>query len=343
MVRSFGRLPDGREVFCFTLTDGRICCEVLTYGATLRTLFVQDRIGGRRDVVLGFDRLEDYISGTCYLGATVGRFANRIGGACFSLDGSSYLLSANDGNNHLHGGTVGFDRQLWTVEEAAEDRLSLGLVSPDGQEGYPGTLRVRVTYTVADGALRLDYFAETDRPTLCNLTNHSYFNLNGHASGSVLHHVICLHADSYTPTDAASIPTGSISAVDGTPMDLRQPTRIGAKISEDFPQLKQAGGYDHNFIPNGEGLRELAWAAGDQSGIRLYVESTQPGVQFYTANFLKDQPVGKDGAVYTPRDGFCLETQAFPDAPHHPNFPGAVLLPGECCRQTTVFRFSTLP
>lgn len=342
MAERFGRLPDGREVQRFPLTDGRVQASVLTYGATLQALLVPDRHGELRDVVLGFDRLEDYLVSTCYLGATVGRSANRIGGACFSWNGVRYSLSKNDGHNHHHGGNIGFDRQLWTVEDAAEDHLTLRLISPDGQEGYPGTLTATVTYTVADGALRLDYFAKTDRPTLCNLTNHSYFNLTGHASGNILEHVIRLNADRYTPTDASSVPTGAIAPVAGTPMDLRQPTQISARIDDDFPQLRQARGYDHNYVPNGIGLREIASVFSPESGIRLRVDSTQPGVQFYTGIYLENQPVAKDGAVYRPRDGFCLETQAFPDAPNHADFPSTVLLPGECYRHTTVFRFSTL-
>lgn len=340
MKRKFGTLPDGREVACYTVSDGVISCELLDWGAAVRALRVPDRDGVLRDVVLGFDFLEAYIAQDKYLGATVGRFANRIGGAAFTLDGVGYSLAANDGKNHLHGGICGFDRQLWTAEAASEQSVTFCLTSPDGQEGYPATLRVQVRYTAQDGALTVEYTATADRPTLCNLTNHSYFNLNGHASGSVLSHSIQIFADRYTPNGDGNVPTGEISEVAGSPMDLREPTRIGTHIDEDFPQLRQARGYDHNYIPNGEGLRRIARAESEQSGIALELFSTQAGVQFYTGNYLAGCPVGKDGAIYRNRDGFCLETQALPDAPHHAHFPSAVLRPDEVYRQTTVYRFS---
>ena len=341
MEQLFGRLPDGRAVRQFTLTGGRISCDVLDYGATLRALRVPDRGGRLRDVVLGFDRMEDYLSQDSHHGATIGRFANRIGGAGFRLDGKDYPLAANDGRNHLHGGVYGFDRQLWTVTDASESGVTFSLLSPDGQEGYPGSLRVTVRYALDEGALTLEYRAETDKPTLCSLTNHAYFNLNGHADGEVLGHTVQIRADCYTPSDAGAIPTGEILPVDGTPMDLRRETPIGAQIDADFSQLQQAGGYDHNWVPNGSGLREVAAARGERSGIRMRVFSTQPGLQFYTGNYLGGDPAGKGGAVYRRRCGFCLETQAFPDAPNKPQFPSAALRPGETYRQTTVYRFDT--
>ena len=340
MKQLFGTLPDGREVFQYTLTDGVISCDILPWGATVRALRVPDRQGKVRDILLGLPRLEDFFGKTGYLGATVGRYANRIGGAAFTLDGVTYPLAANNGKNHLHGGLVGFDRQLWNVEDESDTSLTLRLVSPDGQEGYPGNLTVTVRYAVQNGSLGIEYTATTDKPTLCNLTNHSYFNLNGHDSGDVLDQIIQIHATRYTPSDAGSIPLGELAEVTGTPMDLREPTPIGAHIDADFWQLNQADGYDHNYMPDGSGLREIAMARSEESGIEMRVFSTQHGVQFYSGNNIRNLPVGKDGAVYGKRCGFCLETQNFPDAPHHEHFPSAVLRPGEKYRQFTEYRFS---
>jgi aldose 1-epimerase len=295
------------------------------------------------DVLLGFDSLEDYRRQDKYLGAIVGRYANRIGGASFTIDAATYPVAANDGGkNHLHGGVTGFDKQIWTVMGAGEKSLTLALESPHGQEGYPGNLTVQVTYTLSEDALTIDYAASADRPTLCNLTNHAYFNLSGHQSGPVTDQLIRLFADAYTPADPSSIPTGEILPVAGTPMDLREPTAIGAHIDEDFPQLTQAGGYDHNWVINGPSgvLRPAAWAHSPATGITLEALTTQPGVQFYTGNYLDGCPAGKNDAVYGRRHGFCLEAQLFPDSPHHPNFPSATLRPGETWRASTVYRFS---
>ena len=237
---------------------------------------------------------------------------------------------------------MGFNQRVWTVEEAAEDRLTLSLFSPDGEEGYPGDLTVRVTYALTEEGLTIRYRAECGRSTVCNLTNHAYFNLSGHDSGPVLDQVIQLLADFYTPTDPLSIPTGEIAPVEGTPMDLRTPAPIGARIGEDFPQLLQAGGYDHNWIPNGRPgtLRPIARAFSETTGISMEVLSTLPGVQFYTGNYLDGCPAGKGGAPYANRWGFCLETQFYPDSPNHENFPSCVLRPGEVFDHTAAFRFS---
>ena len=340
MKQRFGLLPDGREVFQYTLQDGAMSCDVLTWGAAVRALRVPDKDGTPLDVLLGFDTIEAYLKQTCYLGAVVGRFANRIGDAAFELDGVRYPLAANDGKNHLHGGLIGFDRQIWNVEAVSDNAITLSLTSPDGQEGYPGTLIARVTYTLEGGALRIDYRAETDKPTVCNLTNHSYFNLDGHDSGDILRQSIQIHADCFTPTDAGSIPTGELAPVDGTPMDLRDLTPIGKDIDADFAQLQMAGGYDHNYVLRGSGLREAAVAKAARSGITMRVETTQPGIQFYSGNYLDGCPDGKGGAPYKKRYGFCLETQVFPDAPNKPDFPTARLNPGEVYEQTTVYRFS---
>lgn len=340
MKKGFGCLPDGQAVTEYELCGGVLRCGILDYGATVRTLTVPDRCGRPRDVVLGFDSLQGYLQNRCYLGATVGRCANRIGGAEIHLGGRRFPLSANEGRNHLHGGASGFDRRLWTAELAEEDRLILSLVSPDGDQGYPGTLRVSVSFTLADAALRIEYRAVCDADTVCNLTNHSYFNLDGHDGGSVLRQRVRIPADFYTPADAAGVPDGRVLPVDGTPMDLREWTPIGAHVDEDFPQLRLARGYDRNYVPRGSGLREAARAGSAESGIGLRVLSTQPSLQFYTGNWLHGCPAGKAGAVYDDRTGFCFEAQGFPDAPHHPAFPSVLLRAGETYRQTIVFQFS---
>ena len=342
-IRPFGILPDGREVQEITLKSGRLSCSVITYGGALRTLTVPDREGRPVDVVLGFDRLEDYCRQDKYLGALIGRYANRIGGSRFSLNGAEYPLRANDGKNHLHGGPEGFDKQVWKVEKAEKSRLVLSLTSPDGQEGYPGELRVRVTYILTDSGLVLDYRAWCDRDTLCNLTNHAYFNLGGHRSGPVSGQYIRIFADTYTPTDAGSIPTGEIAPVEGTPMDLREGMPIGAHADDPFPQLALAGGYDHNWVldkaPQAISPAALAWC--EETGIVMETDTTLPGVQFYSGNYLDGCPAGKGGAPYAKRWGFCLETQFFPDSPNQPAFPGALLKAGECWHHQTMYRFST--
>ncbi len=339
----FGALPDGTAVDQYTLTAGRLECDVITYGGAIRTLRVPDRDGRIVDVLLGFDRLEDYLDpGNGCLGALVGRYANRIGGASFDLNGVRYPLAANNGVNHLHGGIVGFHKRVWTAEAAGDDFVTLALDSPDGEEGYPGDLAVRVTYRLAEDGLAIEYRARAEQDTLCNLTNHAYFNLSGHDSGPVTDQTIQIFAGRYTPTDAGSIPTGEIAPVDGTPMDLRQPLPIGTHWDDGFQQLIFAGGYDHNWVLDGAdgSLRPAARAASPETGIALEVLTTLPGVQFYTANSLDGCPAGKGGTPYSRRWGFCLETQLFPDSPHHPNFPSAVLRAGEVWAHTTALRFS---
>lgn len=339
---SFGVMPDGTTVDLYTLTAGALRCGVITFGGSLQSLRVPDRAGKPVDVLLGFDALEPYRTHGKSFGALVGRFANRIGGARFTLNGTVHPLVANDhGVNHLHGGGLGYNRRVWKVDSASDNALTLSLFSPDGEEGYPGDLLVRVTYTLEETGLTIDYRAVCDRDTVCNLTNHAYFNLSGHDSGLVLDQTIQLLADRYTPTDPLSIPTGELAPVDGTPMDLRRPAPIGAHIDEDFPQLVQAGGYDHNWIVNGEAgvLRPAARAVSPSTGISMDVLTTLPGVQFYTGNYLAGCPAGKGGAAYDKRWGFCLETQFFPDSPNHPQFPSCVLRAGETFAHTTVFRF----
>ena len=344
-LRPFGTLPDGQPVALITLRKGRLSCELLTYGGALRALTVPDRQGGEVDVLLGLPTLEDYLVQDKFLGALIGRYANRIGDSRFTLNGKEYPLRANDGKNHLHGGPVGFDKQVWTVSEGDADFVTLTLHSPDGQEGYPGDLDVSVTYRLTEDSIVLDYRATSSADTLCNLTNHAYFNLSGHQSGPVTAQGIQIYAQSYTPTDAGSIPTGEIAPVEGTPMDLRFGRAIGERVDEDFDQLTMAGGYDHNYVVDGPAgvLRPAARAWSPDTGITMEVLTTQPGIQFYSGNYLDGCPAGKDGAPYARRWAFCLETQTFPDAPNKPQFPSALLVKGEEYHQTTVYRFGLRP
>lgn len=337
---AFGWLPDGTRVDALTLQDGANLCRILTYGGAVQCLTTPDQQGRPVDVVLGFDTLEGYLEQDKFMGALVGRYANRIGGARFALNGRDYPLAANDGPNSLHGGRVGFDKQVWTVEALDENAAALSLVSPDGQEGYPGTLTVRVTYTLSGGALAIDYWARCDQDTVCSLTNHSYFNLSGHGSGSVEGQFICLGASRYTPTGPGSIPTGEIAPVEGTPMDLRSARPIWAHIDDSFDQLQMAGGWDHNWVIDGwdGALRRAAWAWSPDTHIALETLTTLPGVQFYSGNYLEGCPAGKGGAQYGFRHGFCLETQYFPDSPNQPGFPSCVLRAGEERRSRTVYR-----
>ena len=342
-VIPFGSMPDGTPVEQVTLTHGPMSCQILTYGGAIRALTVPDRTGRPVDVALGFDSLEDYRAQDKYIGALIGRCANRIGGGRFVLNGREYPLLVNNGPNHLHGGGVGFDKQVWKLESVGKSALTLSLFSPDGQEGYPGDLAVQVTYTLSDEGLSIDYLARAGQDTVCSLTSHAYFNLSGHGSGSILNHEIQLFAQRYTPADSTSIPTGEIAPVERTPMDLRRPTRIGAHIDEPFQQLEFAGGYDHNWVVDGPSgtLRPAAIVSAPDTGIVMAVESTLPGVQFYAGNFLDGCPAGKGGAVYGRRAGLALETQYFHDAVNKPSFPSPVLRAGEEYRHRTVYRFGT--
>lgn len=339
---AFGRMPDGTQVDQITLRSGAMTCQILTYGGAVRVLTVPDRAGHPVDVALGFDTLEDYRAQDKYMGAIVGRYANRIGGAKFTLNGTEYRLYANDGPNSLHGGQVGFDKQVWTVETLTDSSVTLSLVSPDGQEGYPGTLKVQVTYTLENGALKIEYRAESDRDTVCNLTNHTYFNLSGQGSGSVEGQYIRLDAACYTPAEAGSIPTGETAPVEVTPMDLRRIQPIGERIDEPFRQLTLAGGYDHNWVlADHRAPKKFARAWSPDTGIAMDVTTDLPGVQFYTGNFIEGCPAGKGGVVYGNRHGFCLETQFFPDTPNQPSFPSCVLRAGEEYHSTTIYAFFT--
>jgi aldose 1-epimerase len=339
----FGEMPDGRKVDIYTLEEGALKARVMTYGARLVSLEVPDRNGKTADVVLGYDSLEPYTKDPkTYFGAIVGRYGNRIAHGTFELDGKRYHLPINDGDNSLHGGTVGFDKVLWQGKEIPGG-VELTLVSKDGDQGYPGTLTARVRYTLEAHALKIEYFATTDKDTVLNLTNHSYFNLAGEGQGDILGHVLTIPADRYTPVDSGLIPTGELAPLAGTPLDFRKPAPIGARIHDNFEQLRLGKGYDHNFVLNGQmgALHEAAQVVDPKSGRVLTVETTQPGVQFYSGNFLDGTAHGKHGHVYNQNAALCLETQHFPDSPNHPKFPTSELKPGETYHYVTVFKFST--
>src|SRR6266545_69216 len=346
---AFGTTTDGKSVDAFTLTNAKgLELRAITYGATIIALRVPDRQGHLDDIVLGYPTLAGYLEKSPYFGAIVGRYGNRIARGRFTLDGATYGLATNDGPNHLHGGVRGFDKVVWSAspsETETSAAVALSYTSPAGEEGYPGTLAVRVTYTLTDeNELRLDYLATTDRATPVNLTQHSYFNLAGAGSGDILRHVLTIAADRYTPVDATLIPTGEIASVAGTPFDFRTPTAIGARIGQQDIQLERGRGYDHNWVLTraGDSLALAARVTEPTSGRTLDVLTTEPGMQFYSGNFLDGTITGKDGRVYRHRYGFCLETQHFPDSPNHPNFPSTILRPGREYRSTTVFQFSVL-
>ena len=341
--RPFGLMPDGTQAELLTLDNGTISCGILTFGATLQSLTVPDRNGTPTDVVLGYDSLEEYRSQDAYLGAVVGRFANRIAGGRFSLHGKTYSLAVNNGPNHLHGGIVGWSYRIWTVEELTRTKAVLSLHSPDMEEGYPGAVDVTVTYELSGSTLSLRYDAVSSQDTPLNLTNHSYFNLAGHGSGSAMEQVISLAASRYTPADETSIPYGRMDTVEGTPMDLRSPTPFSAHIDDSFDQLVWGRGYDHNYVLDGEQgtLHPAAVVRSNETGITLTASTTLPGMQLYTANWLSDRP-GKGGVRYAPRHAFCLETQFFPDSPNQPEFPSCILKAGAPYRHETQFTFGTV-
>lgn len=341
----FGKMPDGKAVESFTLTNANgVEVRAMTYGAIVTSVRVPDRSGAVGDVVLGFDRLDGYLKGHPFFGAIVGRYGNRIGRGQFILDGRTYKLATNNGPNHLHGGNVGFDKFVWTAEPAASGAgVIFSRTSPDGEEGYPGTLKVRVTYTLTDrNELVVDYHATTDKATPVNLTHHSYFNLAG--GGDILGHELTIHADRYTPVDATLIPTGELALVEGTPFDFRKPTLVGARIDRPHEQLKYGQGYDHNWVLNrtGPGLEPAARLADPKSGRTLTIATTEPGLQFYSGNFLDGTLTGKGGQVYQRRAGLCLETQHYPDSPNKPDFPSTILRPGREYQSKTVMTFGTI-
>ena len=346
----FGTTPASEVVDVYTLTNPEgMEVRVITFGGIITSLRVPDVDGRLGDVVLGFDKLEDYLKNPAFFGAIIGRYANRIANGRFTLDGQTYKLATNNGPNHLHGGNRGFDKVVWKADSFKRNDV-VGVIlthtSPDGDEGYPGTLSMQVTYTLTPGnKLEVDYEATTDKATPVNLTQHSYFNLAGDGTRDVLGHRLTLQASRYTPVDSTLIPSGGLATVEGTPFDFRTQTSIGARIDQDDVQLRYGNGYDHNFVIDrtGEGLVPAAHVMEPTTGRVLEVSTTEPGMQLYTGNFLDGKLKGKNGSVYQRRMGFCLETQHFPDSPNKPTFPSTILRPGETYRSKTVFAFSVVP
>lgn len=345
---SFGKTTEGTEVFLYTLHNKNgMEARITNYGGIVVSLVVPDRNGKGADVVLGFDSLASYINDSPYFGSLVGRYGNRIGKGTFELNGTKYMLAINNGANHLHGGVKGFDKVVWSVDEQQSKpgkSLVLTYLSKDGEEGYPGNLSVKVVYSLTDSnELKIEYSATTDKPTVVNLTHHSYFNLAGAGNGNILDHELLIDADRFTPVDWGLIPTGELKSVKRTPMDFTVATAIGARINEPYDQLKNGGGYDHNWVlnkaANAFGLAARVYEK--TSGRVMEVLTTEPGVQFYSGNFLIGTHIGKGNKKYDHRYGFCLETQHFPDSPNKPQFPTTTLNPGQTLTSTTVYRFST--
>jgi len=346
---SFGKTEDGRAVDIYTLTNQTgMEVRITNFGGIVVSLKAPDRNGKFDDVVLGYNSIDGYLTNKAYFGALIGRYGNRIAHGQFKLDGKTYNLPKNDGDNTLHGGKVGFNKQLWTAKDVSGSRgqaLELTYTSKDGEEGFPGTLTAKVVYTLTDqNELHIDYSATTDKDTIVNLTNHSYFNLAGQGNGDILGHQLMINADRFTPVDQTLIPAGELKAVKDTPLDFTKATAIGARINNDDQQLKFGKGYDHNWVLNGgiaSAPRLAAEAYDSTSGRVLRVLTTEPGVQFYSGNFLDGTITGKGGKVYNLRNGFCLETQHFPDSPNHSNFPSTELKPGQMYHTTTIFKFSS--
>jgi len=337
--KPWGVTKQGQPVELYTVTNKDFSVSITTFGARVVSILTPDRDGKAGDVVLGYDKVSDYETDTTYFGSIVGRFGNRIAKGTFSIDGKTFHIPTNDGVNALHGGTTGFDHKLWTGRIIPHG-VEMTIVSPDGDMGFPGELTAHVRYTVAGHALHIEYSATTTKPTVVNLTNHSYFNLAGGGRGTILDELLTLPADHYTPVAAGLIPTGELAPVAGTPFDFRKATAIGARIHEPNEQLKIAGGYDHNFALNGKTPMHLAAEAYEAtSGRTLTITTTEPGVQFYSGNFLDGTRTGKYGVTYPKYAGFCLETQHFPDAPNEPAFASTVLRPGQTLHSTTVFSF----
>lgn len=343
----FGQMPDGEAVELFTLKNANgMTVEIASYGATITSIQVPDRDGNMGEVTLGFDNLEGYLAGHPFFGVVAGRYANRIANGQFRLNGQVYDLAKNNGPNHLHGGIEGFDKKLWDAKSFdADDGIGVELtyVSPDGEEGYPGTLTSKVTYTLTDdNAIQIDYEARTDAPTVINLTNHAYFNLKDAGASTILGHEIMINADQYIPTDDTNIPLGPLADVADTPFDLRAPKLIGAGINQDDEQITFGYGYDHTFVINREsgGLALAAEVYEPTTGRVMEVLTSEPGVQFYTGNHLDGSLTGKDGVTFQRRSGFCLETQHYPDSPNQADYPSTVLRPGQTYRSTTAYRFS---
>lgn len=344
----FGKLPDGREVYEYTLkNENGMTAKIINYGAIVVSLETPDRNGKFADVVLGYDSLAGYVGDKTFQGSIVGRYGNRIAKGKFTLDGKEYQLSINDGENHLHGGTTGFNKVLWTaepIESATDPALKLTYASKDGEEGYPGNVTLSVTYTVTkDNELKIDYSGTTDKPTILNPTHHSYFNLSGDPTKTILDEELMINADKTTEVVPGLITTGKFLDVAGTPMDFRKLTKIGAHINDNDAQLKLGPGYDHNWVLNNynKQLQKAVELYDSTSGRLMEIYTDQPGMQFYSGNFLDGTIKGKKGIVYNYRTGLCLEAQLFPDSPNKSNFPSATLRPGETYKQTTIYKFST--
>ncbi|MEJ7615575.1 MAG: aldose epimerase family protein [Pyrinomonadaceae bacterium] len=342
--QAFGKTADGAAVDLYTLTNSKgMEAQITNFGGIIVSLKTPDRAGKTDDVVLGFESLDGYLKPHPFFGALVGRYANRIAKGVFKLNNTEYKLAQNNNGNHIHGGPRGFDKRVWTARERG-DELELTYLSKDGEEGYPGNLTVTVTYRLTeDNELRISYAATTDKDTILNLTNHSYFNLAGTNSGDVLAHEVMINADQFTPVDETLIPTGELAPVKGTPFDFTQRTAVGARINDQHQQLVVGKGYDHNWVLKRTGGEAVSLAASvyePTTGRVLEVYTSQPGVQFYTGNFLNGSVTGKRGKVYAQRHGFCLETQHFPDSPNKPQFPTVVLKLGQKYQETTVFKFS---
>ncbi len=341
----FGQTPDGQAVAIWTLRNSAAEVRIITLGARVQTILVPDRTGALADIALGYGKVADYFEGkNTYFGAIVGRYANRIGGGQFSLGGKQYQITLPAGQkNSLHGGAVGFDMLVWSAREIPGG-VEMSLTSIDGDQGFPGTLSVHVSYTLQGSALHIGFRSETDKETVLNLTNHTYFNLAGEGVGLITDEIVTLNAPQFVVVrDAEMIPTGELRAVEGTPLDLRQPKRIADEVDAPYDQLQFGGGYDHCWVLEGNAgeLREAARVEHPPSGRTLSVLTTEPGIQFYSGNSLDGSHTGKTGREYVRRSGLCLETQHFPDSPNHPNFPSTVLQPGVVCTSETVFRFGT--
>ncbi len=341
-IKCFGTTPSGEDVYRICLHNETVSCEVITYGASLKNLRVPDRDGNLVDVVLGYDTLEQYLADKVYMGATVGRVANRIARGSFTLNGETYSLPINNGKNHHHGGPNGFTHRVWKIESATESSVTLSLVSPDGDQGYPGTMKATAEYTLRGNSLVVRHTATSDKDTLCSFTNHSYFNLAGHNTGNAMDQNILIYSHQYTPSNAEGLPLGIAASVEGTPLDLRKTVPIRTHMND--PMILEAKGYDHNYVVNGAigTLRPAAMAVCEATGIQMEVETTMPGMHFYTSIYVREGLPGKEGAVYGPQHAFCLETQYYPDAIHHQNFPAPILKVGDTYDHTTVFTFSNI-
>jgi aldose 1-epimerase len=341
----FGKLPDDRDVLRHTLMNRTgMSAQVIDYGATIISLRAPDRSGKMDDVVLGYDSLQEYMDGTAYLGAIVGRYGNRIGKGQFQLDGKQYQLTINDGENHLHGGEIGFNKVLWQSKRMNPASVEFQYIGKDGEEGYPGAVTLKVAYTLTDrNELCIHYEGTTDKPTILNPTQHSYFNLSGSFTNTIVDHVLTIEADRFTPVDKGLITTGQLADIANTPLDFRTPTAIGLRINDPFEQMAIGKGYDHNWVLRGAAgqVRKAAELFEPESGRLMIMYTDQPGVQFYSGNFLDGMARGKNGVACQRRTGLCLEAQAYPDTPNKPQFPPVTLRPGQVYRQDTVYQFST--